>query len=120
VFSDSRGIVRSNRATLAARRATRASEAAHRQHLDRMSRLEDDYGQFRPFTHWGPTTDNVLTFMFRDGGHLLITFEFWRERHLCEHPEHAGRVLVAELPAEELGEILDQLVTVLGQDQSRS
>jgi hypothetical protein len=95
-------------------------EAAHRQLLDRISSLEDDYRQFHPFTHWGPATDSVVTFMFRDGGHLLITFEFWRERHLREHPEHPGRVLVAELPAEELAAILDQLVTVLGQDQPRS
>jgi hypothetical protein len=42
------------------------------------------------------------------------------ERHLRKHPEDAGRVLVAELPAEELVAILDRLVTVLGPDQSRS
>jgi hypothetical protein len=54
--------------------------------------------------------------VFRDGGHLVLTFEFWRERHLREHPGHAGTVVVAELPEEELTAILDQLAAVLGQD----
>lgn len=52
----------------------------HRQLLNRISNLEDDYFQFRPFDRWGPTTDNVHSFAFRDGDRLALTFELWRER----------------------------------------
>jgi hypothetical protein len=91
---------------------------AHRQLLDRVRGLEDDCFQFCPFSRWGPTADNVLSFVFRDGDRLVLTFEFWREQHLRAHPGHAGMVLTAELGKEELTAILDQLTAVLAQDDS--
>ncbi|GAA4227533.1 hypothetical protein GCM10022254_15440 [Actinomadura meridiana] len=92
--------------------------AAHRRLLDGIRDLDDDYPQFRPFDRWGPTTDNVLGFLFRDGDSLVLTFEFWREEHLRKHPEHAGTVLVAVLSVDEFAGILDQLVAVLGQGRN--
>jgi hypothetical protein len=68
------------------------------------------------FLQWGPTTDNVLAFLFRDGDHLMITVEFWREEHLRRHPEHMGTVFVAEIEAEELAAILQDAVAALGRD----
>jgi hypothetical protein len=89
--------------------------ATHRRLLDGINALEDDYLRFRPFAHWGPTTDNVSSFAFREGDHLVLTFEFWREGHLRQHPEVAGKVLVTELPAAEFTGILDPLIVMLGQ-----
>jgi hypothetical protein len=77
---------------------------------------EHEYERFGFFHRWGwgPTTDNVTSFLWRDGVRLVITFEFWRERHLLTHPEHAGTVFVAELPAAEFAGILEETVTILG------
>ena len=74
--------------------------------------------RFRAFDRWGPTTDNVLAFLFRQGEQLTITVQFWREEHLCEHPGHAGTVFALEIRAGELVEILEGLVAVLGCDES--
>ncbi|MFF0476586.1 hypothetical protein [Streptomyces sp. NPDC004284] len=62
---------------------------------------------------WGPTTDNVMAHLFREGEHLMITLEFWREEHLLAHPEHAREVFVVEIPTAEFIGILDDLVSVL-------
>ena len=45
----------------------------------------------------GPTTDNVLAHLFREGNHLVITVEFCREEHLRRHPEHLGAIFLAEI-----------------------
>ncbi|GII28446.1 hypothetical protein [Planotetraspora mira] len=90
--------------------------ATHQRLVDATRGAEEDYGRFWIFNDWGPTTDNVLAFLFRDGDQLLITSEFWREDHLSEHPEHAGRVFVAELQAGEFVGILEELVAVLDHD----
>ncbi|MBC7301866.1 MAG: hypothetical protein H5T78_13020 [Nocardia sp.] len=65
------------------------------------------------FLHWGPTTDNLQTYVFRDGDHLVITFQFWREAHLLDHPEHAGQVFKVEIEPAELAEILESLDSAL-------
>ncbi|QKW23423.1 hypothetical protein HUT16_33930 [Kitasatospora sp. NA04385] len=57
---------------------------------------------------WGPTTDNLIAALFRDGDHLTLTFQFWREDHLLRHPEHAGRVFTVELPTAEFVGLLDR------------
>ena len=77
---------------------------------------DDGLGEQWWFLHWGPTTDNVLAYLFRDGDRLVITMEFWREEHLRRHPEHRGAVFVAEIEAEELADILQNAVGVLGPD----
>ena len=69
--------------------------------------------QFRVFDRWGATTDNVLAFLFRDGDHLVITLQFWREEHLLKHPEHVGTVFAVEIRAAPLAGILEELVAVL-------
>ncbi|MCW2913819.1 MAG: hypothetical protein JWN52_1887 [Actinomycetia bacterium] len=68
------------------------------------------------FLHWGPTTDNVLAHLFRDGDHLTITLQFWRESHLRLHPEHVGTVFVIEIDTEEFIEILRDTITALEQE----
>ena len=77
---------------------------------------DDGLGEQWWFLHWGPTTDNVLAYLFRDGDRLVITMEFWREEHLRRHLEHRGAVFVAEIEAEELADILQNAVGVLGPD----
>lgn len=69
-----------------------------------------------PFLQSGPTTDNVLALLFRDGDRLVITAEFWREEHLRRHPEDVGAVFVAEIDAEELSGVLQSVVAALGPD----
>jgi hypothetical protein len=60
------------------------------------------------FESWGPTTDNVISRIFREQGRVWITFEFWREDH--HDPDELGRVFVAELAEEELISVLEQLL----------
>ena len=69
--------------------------------------------QFWLFDRWGPTTDNVLCFHFREGDRLVITAQFWREEHLLKHVEQAGRVFVVETRVSEFAGILEDLVAVL-------
>ncbi|MFI9781364.1 hypothetical protein ACIHCV_43310 [Streptomyces sp. NPDC051956] len=76
---------------------------------------EADYqlrGRFRVLL-WGPTTDNVTAYLFREEDHLVITLEFWREEHLLSHPEDADAVFVVEIPAEEFIGILEGIAATL-------
>lgn len=84
-----------------------SSEAAHR----RLMVLADDDELRSRFQvlNWGPTTDNVIAHLFRDGERLLLTAQFWREDHLLKHPEHADEVFTAEIPAVEFIGILEDL-----------
>ena len=63
--------------------------------------------------NWGPTTDNVLAYLYRNGDETAITAQFWREDHLRAHPEHAGVVFTADIPTDELIDILESLVAAL-------
>ncbi|MFF2086816.1 hypothetical protein ACFVVM_23835 [Nocardia sp. NPDC058176] len=77
---------------------------------------DDPIGEMREqfgFLHWGPTTDNVQTFVFRDGDHMVITLQFWRAAHLLDHPEHVGRVFEVEIESAELADILEGLAAAL-------
>ncbi|HEX4909540.1 MAG TPA: hypothetical protein VFV64_02115 [Permianibacter sp.] len=53
--------------------------------------LEDDrlYPYYR-FLDWGPTTDNLTSFLFPFGNELYLTYEFWRDAH--KPKEDVGRV----------------------------
>lgn len=79
------------------------------------SEVDDDElrDRFRIFDRWGPTTDNVLAFLFRDGEHLTITLQFWRQEYLQKRPEHAGVVFTAEIQATKFVGILEDLAAVL-------
>lgn len=76
--------------------------AVHRQFLANDDEMPEQYW----FLHWGPTTDNVIAYLFPSGDHLALTAGFWREEHLRRHPEHVGAVFAAEIEAEELAGIL--------------
>lgn len=65
------------------------------------------------FLRWGPTTDNLQAFAFRDADHLVITFQFWRQAHLLNHPDHAGRVFAVEIELAEFTGILEGLGSAL-------
>jgi hypothetical protein len=82
-------------------------EETHRQLLE----LDDGSRQRFWFPDWGPTTDNIGGHVFRVGEQLVITFEFWRDEHPV--PEERGAVFVAELPAAELLDVLDQMLAAL-------
>lgn len=90
--------------------------AAHRRLLGEHRDREENYERYR-FLTWGPTTDNLLACLFREKDRLAITFEFWREEHLLEHPEHRGTVFAAELRTGEFLAILEESAEVVGQDQ---
>lgn len=82
-------------------------EAAHR-HLMSLADDDEPRSRFR-LLNWGPTTDDVIAHVFRDGERLLRTTQFWREAHLLRHPEHADEVFTAEVPAVEFIGILEDL-----------
>ncbi|MFC6010401.1 hypothetical protein [Nocardia lasii] len=67
------------------------------------------------FLRWGPTTDNVLAYAFHDADQLVVTWQFWREAHFLEHPEHEGRVFEVAIETAEFVEILDSLDSALRQ-----
>lgn len=50
----------------------------------------------------------------------LIPAQFWREKHLLKHPEHAGKVFLVETRVSEFAGILDDLVAVLERDGDTS
>ncbi|MEZ0096015.1 hypothetical protein [Streptacidiphilus sp. EB129] len=80
---------------------------------------EEEYefrSQFRVMS-WGPTIDNVTAHLFRDADRLVLTLQFLREEHLDRHPDHAGKVFVAEVPTEEFVGILEGLAAVLDSSQ---
>ena len=54
--------------------------------------------------HWGETVDNVTSYLWADGGDLVIAFQFWRPTH--PFPEEVGRTLVARIPADEFATVL--------------
>ncbi|WP_198653843.1 hypothetical protein [Actinocorallia populi] len=93
--------------------------AVHRRLLAEIMDGEQEYERFGFFGRWGwgPTTDNVTSFLWREEDGLVITLEFWREAHLLKHPEQAGTVFVAELQAVELTGILEETATALGHGQ---
>ncbi|MGQ4458417.1 hypothetical protein [[Kitasatospora] papulosa] len=96
-----------------------SAEATHRRLMQRPGdddEPEADYqlrSRFRVLL-WGPTTDNVTAYLFREEDRLVITLSFWREEHLLSHPEDAGAVFVVEIPAEEFNEILEGIAAALG------
>ncbi|MFD3557319.1 hypothetical protein ACFWWA_35245 [Streptomyces goshikiensis] len=104
-----------------------SAEATHRRLMQRAG--DDDEpevayrlrGRFQVLL-WGPTTDNVTAYLFRQEDRLVITLEFWRGEHLLSHPEDAGAVFVVEISAEEFIEIFEGIAAALdaGQSESRS
>ncbi|RKE23467.1 hypothetical protein [Streptomyces sp. TLI_171] len=100
-----------------------SAEATHRR-LARSAGSDDGAeaerelpSRFRALS-WGPTTDGVTAFLFRERDRLVITLEFWREEHLVNHPEDAGAVFVVEIPAQEFAAILEGIAAALGGDRS--
>ncbi|MBT1187893.1 hypothetical protein HET69_28880 [Streptomyces sp. CJ_13] len=93
-----------------------SAEATHRRLMqcsgDDEPEADCQLGPFRVLL-WGPTTDNVTAFLFREEDRLVITLEFWREEHLLNHPEDAGTVFMVEIPAEEFVGILDGIAAAL-------
>lgn len=100
-----------------------SAESAHRRLVrraeDSASATDDQSRDGFQALLWGPTTDNVITCLFRESDHVVITLEFWREDHLVNHPEDAGAVLVVEIPAEEFIALLESIAAALpGSDRS--
>ncbi|WP_329111984.1 hypothetical protein [Streptomyces sp. NBC_01353] len=94
-----------------------SAEATHRRLVQRAG--DDDpeaeyqlRGRFRVLL-WGPTTDNVTAYLFREEDRLVITLSFWRGEHLLCHPEDAGVVFVVEIPSEEFVGILEGIAAAL-------
>lgn len=59
----------------------------------------DKYLSYR-MMNWGPTSDNLDNYLFREGDTAHFAFSFWRERH--HDSSELGRVFVTELPLREL------------------
>jgi hypothetical protein len=71
-------------------------EQVHRMLLASNDGLPERYR----FMDWGPTTDNVIAFIFRDADRIRITCSFWRATH--HRPDELGQVFHAELSEREL------------------
>ncbi len=61
--------------------------------------------------HWGPTTDNLTTFLFELDGQMAITTEFWCPDH--EPRAEIGVPFVAKLDRAELLDVLRHAVLLL-------
>jgi hypothetical protein len=69
----------------------------------------DDETDFREqfwLLHWGETVDNVTSYVYSDGGDLVIVFGYWRATH--PFPEDLGKIFVARVPADEFVAVLDE------------
>ncbi|GAA4606252.1 hypothetical protein BJY16_005733 [Actinoplanes octamycinicus] len=74
----------------------------------------DDESDFREqfwLLHWGETVDNVSSYVYRDGGDLVIVFAFWRPWH--RFPEDMGKVFVARIPPDEFADVLERAADLL-------
>jgi hypothetical protein len=81
------------------------SPADNHRRLLSEARAENKALHFRHlFLNWGPTTDNVIAHIFREGGRATIPFSFWREDH--HDCSELGQVFVTELPTNELIAVL--------------
>ncbi|MEU5166324.1 hypothetical protein [Streptomyces mutomycini] len=95
-----------------------SAEAAHRQLMLRAGDDDEPEAGHRPRSRfrvflWGPTTDNVTAYLFREEDRLVITLGFWREEHLINHPEDAGAVFVLEIPTDDFIGILEGIAAAL-------
>jgi hypothetical protein len=88
----------------------RSPAETHRELLD----LDDGSRERYWFFRWNETTDNILGHVFRIGGDLVITFEFWRETH--HDPQELGVVFTTQLPEAEFIQILTQMLAILESD----
>jgi hypothetical protein len=72
-----------------------------------------EYEFCRPyiFMDWGPTTDNLRSFLFRRSQDAIITVEFSRTTH--SRPDELGQVFMTVLPQRDVLRILHQAVCVL-------
>lgn len=77
----------------------------------RLLELDDGSREKYWFPQWGPITDNVCGHVFRIGGQIAITLEFWRNTHSI--PEERGVPFIIELPEKVLIEVLEQMLNVL-------
>lgn len=80
----------------------------------RLAVSENREGARFAFPDWGPTTDNLLGYLFRRGEHFTMTFEFWRQEHTV--PEERGVVFLAEVSEQELVGVLEEMLTALEED----
>lgn len=64
--------------------------------------------------HWGPTTDNIICFLFPIHGKLYLTFEFWRDTH--QPSEEIGQVFGVEITPYEIIRICETAIEVLDAD----
>jgi hypothetical protein len=70
-------------------------------------RLHADQTEFSErywFLHWGETVDNVAAYAYLNGD-LMIPFTFWRADH--PSPQEIGKVFLAQIPPQDLVEILE-------------
>lgn len=65
-----------------------------------------EYAQYW-FMHWGPTTDNLTTYLFRIDEEAVVTTQFWRP-HMSLGDRR--RVLHTRLPLATLGRTLTEAV----------
>lgn len=80
----------------------------------------DDETDFRErfwLLHWGPTVDNVRSYVYRDGDDLVIVFAYWRAHH--PFPEDLGKVFVAGIPADEFAGVLEEAADFLDAERVR-
>jgi hypothetical protein len=76
--------------------------------------LADDESDFRErfwLLHWGETLDNVSSYVYLDGGELVIVFSFTRELH--PFPEDRGKVFVARVRPDEFVTVLEEAADLL-------
>jgi hypothetical protein len=74
----------------------------------------DDETDFREqfwLLHWGETVDNVTSYVYLDGGELMIVFGYWRAWH--RFPEDLGKVFVARVPPDEFVAVLEEAADLL-------
>lgn len=87
-------------------------DEAHR----RLSASTEREGARFWFPDWGPTTDNLIGYLFREGDHFLMTFEFWRQEHAVV--DERGKVFVAAIPAQEFLGVLEGTLAALEDEGS--
>ncbi len=71
---------------------------------------DEMFSSFR-FLDWGPTTDNLISFLVENQGELFLTYCFWRPEH--HDRNKIGQVQKARIDADEASAVLKRAMDEL-------
>jgi len=63
------------------------------------------------FLNWGPTTDNLCSFLIPWNGRYYLTFQFWRHEH--SNKSEIGKIQNVQIELSEIAKTIKETIAVL-------